>query len=187
MSEQAQSAEKLLVSSSSCFLVATVHKSVRKDSGCQVVSVDFKSVEDVHIVQFRNYYSLSISVFYKTFQSRVWLDAVIDFKLMSGGHCEQNAQTWFTLTRKHFTRNLERVSKIMIVLRQPALHWNKFGVHNLSLYYSDDQSTTDVSSGSSSLSELVSTKLNRMCNFDMAMKQNEHCQHYSDISLLATD
>ena len=189
MMTPAQAADKLLVSSCSYFLVATVHKSVRKDCGCQVVLVDLKFAQNVHIIQFRNFYSLSISVFFKTVQSRAWLDAVINFKLMTGGgHCEQNAQTWFTLTRKHFTCDLEGVSQFMIVLRQPTLHWSKFGFENLALYCHDNQShaAPDASSGSS-LSEFVSAKVHAMCNFDMDMKYIEHLQPYSDISLLATD
>lgn len=149
----------------------TTHKSICRDYGYQIVLVDLNPTQDVHLLQFRNYYTHSLAIFFKKFETQSWALAVNEFQLMSS-HCEENGQKWFTLSKEQFCCDLDNVSQIKLILRQPSVHWDKFGIEHLSLYRHGDKPNI-FSCTSANPSQYISSKVQAMCKFDVYSRQEE--------------
>ena len=108
-------------------------------SGCQVVDVHIHNPipETIEYVTFRNYYTYSITIQFraKDVSGRVsgintdpWQLCIRDFQLMPNCHCEQGAQDWVVLSKKQFLNNLDDVTVLRMILKQPSPHWKEFGI-----------------------------------------------------------
>ena len=144
--------------------------SISRTSGCQVVDVTLRtSPSSVRYLVFKNRYTHCITV--KSLSSSSpsepsrWNVCVRDYVLMPNCHCEQGSQSWVVLGEEEGVRDMEEVSKLRLILRQPSPHWREFGVDHFTCY---TVATCPLSSASltrphpASSTEQVSEKLGKL-------------------------
>lgn len=114
---------------------------------CKVIDVSFHCNElewKLHSVTFRNFYSYSVSLFYKSSLAYEWTTCLKEEKLMSHSGSERNSQDVVVLTREHSCL-ADKPSHLRIVLKQPCENWKDFGICDLK--YIGISSTSSKTSG----------------------------------------
>lgn len=115
-----------------------------ESSGCR--AFDFvldKPCTNFNSIQFSNQQSYSISVLCQFIGCSDWKIILWDYVLMpcphSVGRCSENS-----VTLLNDDINLENLTLLRVILRQPSPHWDNFGISNFSLVCScvGDQENT---------------------------------------------
>lgn len=119
-----------------------VETSETRQSGCQVIDVEFPSPlpETIGCLTFQNHYTHTLTL--KFWQGQFsnlksvskWRTCISKLQLMPNCHYEQGSQNVVVLNRAHFTAPLENVGCLRLILRQPSPDWNQFGIGDLKCY-----------------------------------------------------
>ena len=175
-----------LTISSSTYAVTTVCHGSRIKTGCKVLDVDLNPPSDVHVVKFRNYYTHTVSVLFRSVGCSTWSLAMRECVYMSGGcHCDQGGQSWVVLDDKHFLTELENVVQIRLLLKQPSPNWREFSVEQLTLYHRGNYQAA-TSTNDCPQSEFISRKLTEMAAL-AGPPSRELAPMFSDLTFLAAD
>lgn len=169
------------------FSVVIASRGRKQTTGCKILNVELISPSYLHAIKFRNHYTHTVSVLFRSKDSSTWSPAVKEWLCMKDGcHCEQGSQDWVTLDKKHFLCELQEVVQVKLVLRQPSPHWREFGVEDVTLYHHDNQEEPH-SIDDCSQAEFVSRKLTDMATLARPSPQRESTPFFSDIAILAAD
>lgn len=99
---------------------------------CKIIDISFHCTEPewkLHCVTFRNFYSYSVSVFYKRSAECEWTTCCEERRLMPHSGSERGSQDVIVLNREHCLA--EKPSSLRIVLKQPSENWKDFGLCDL--------------------------------------------------------
>jgi len=114
-------------------------------SGCSVIEVFFPKVSSVDIeeINFKNYYTATLTVLARLRQSSVnnetsgmqseWHACVRSKTLMPFPHCEQASEDYFTIKSSECLLDLRGVTELRFVLQQPSPVWKEFKIEEIQL------------------------------------------------------
>ncbi|XP_015148384.3 nicolin-1 isoform X2 [Gallus gallus] len=107
--------------------------------GVAVIDVRFPrgSAADVHEIVFKNFYTAFLSVRAQRAGPpgpRKWVTCLRDLRLMPCPHTEPGAQDYFSLRRSQMLCDMEQVTALRFILRQPSPAWLHFGIEELQLF-----------------------------------------------------
>ncbi|XP_042736257.1 nicolin-1 isoform X1 [Lagopus leucura] len=107
--------------------------------GVAVIDVRFPcgGAADVHEIVFKNFYTAFLSVRAQRAGPpgpRKWLTCLRDLRLMPCPHTELGAQEYFSLRRSQMLCDMEQVTALRFILRQPSPAWLHFGIEELQLF-----------------------------------------------------
>ncbi|XP_010221648.1 PREDICTED: nicolin-1 [Tinamus guttatus] len=86
-------------------------------------------------IVFRNFYTAFLSVRVQRAQGpRKWLTCVSDYRLMASPHTEEGAQDYFSLLRHQMLCDVDQVTAVRFILRQPSPVWLHFTIEELQIY-----------------------------------------------------
>ena len=100
---------------------------------CQIIDVSFLCLEPewkLHSVVFRNFYTFSIALLYKSSLEYDWTVCIKERKLMPHSGSESGSQDVVILNKEHGCL-AEKPCNLRIILRQPCTNWRDFGICNL--------------------------------------------------------
>ena len=126
-----------------------------RPSGCQVIDVEFRSptLNTIGCISFRNYYTHSLTLKYqrrisKSKSDQQWKTCIRTLQLMPNCHCERGSENLIVLNKAHFGGiQLENVTRLRLILRQPSPDWSQFGIRDLKCYSVSSPFHQDVTRG----------------------------------------
>ena len=100
---------------------------------CKMIDIRFQCAEQewkLHCVTFRNFYSYSVSLLYKSSPECEWIRCFNEKRLMSHSGSERGSQDVTVLNIEHCCL-ADKPSNLRIVLKQPCKNWKDFGLSDL--------------------------------------------------------
>ena len=100
---------------------------------CQIIDVSLLCLEPawkLHSVVFRNFYTFSLTLLYKTSPEDNWTACIKEKKLMQHSGSERGSQDVVILNKEHSCL-AEKPCKLRMILKQPCTNWRDFGICNL--------------------------------------------------------
>uniref|UniRef100_A0A8C6ZKE0 Nicolin 1, tubulin polyglutamylase complex subunit n=1 Tax=Nothoprocta perdicaria TaxID=30464 RepID=A0A8C6ZKE0_NOTPE len=86
-------------------------------------------------IVFRNFYTAFVSVRVQRARGpRRWLTCVRRRRLMASPHAEQGAQDYFSLPRHQMLCDVDQVTAVRFILRQPSPVWLHFTIEELQIF-----------------------------------------------------
>lgn len=104
--------------------------------GCRVFDLIFtKPCSNCNAIQLVNNHTHSISLLFQSNFSCEWKILLWDHLLVPNPHTVgRDCENWVTLFSDLFLNEMEDVTSLRVILRQPSPHWKEFGVANISLF-----------------------------------------------------
>ena len=100
---------------------------------CKIIDIRFQCAEQewkLHCVTFRNFYSHSVSLLYKSSPECEWIRCFDEKKLMPHSGSERGSQDVIILNTEHYCL-ADKPSNLRIVLKQPCKNWKDFGLSDI--------------------------------------------------------
>ncbi|XP_053933039.1 nicolin-1 isoform X1 [Cuculus canorus] len=88
----------------------------------------------VQEIVFRNFYTAFVSVRVQRPGARRWVTVLRDHRLMPSPHAEDGAQDYFSLHRHQMLCDVEQVTAMRFILRQPSPVWLNFTIEELQIF-----------------------------------------------------
>uniref|UniRef100_A0A8C4PA02 Nicolin 1 n=1 Tax=Dromaius novaehollandiae TaxID=8790 RepID=A0A8C4PA02_DRONO len=88
-------------------------------------------------IVFRNFYTAFLSVRVQRAGaegSRKWVTCLRDYRLMPSPHTEEGSQDYFSLFRHQMLCDVDQVTAVRFILRQPSPVWLHFTIEELQIY-----------------------------------------------------
>ncbi|XP_030063366.1 nicolin-1 isoform X2 [Microcaecilia unicolor] len=113
-------------------------------AGVAVIDVTFPQTKavDVQEIVFKNYYTafLSIRILQNNHhcsgeRSRNWRTCLRNYCLMPNPHTEDGSQEYTSLFRQQMLCDLDQVTSLRLILRQPSPVWLHFSLEELQIYH----------------------------------------------------
>ncbi len=157
----------------------TVCRESTREAACKVIHLELKESCRPVAIQFRNYYTHTVSVLTKEGESNCWSCAVNNWPCMREScHCETGGQSWILIDTLSV---LTDITELRLVLRQPSPVWKDFWVKDISVYCHGNQE--DVTP-SNEMAEIISRNLTAMAAIARASPVKEL---FSNVDSLTTD
>ncbi|XP_028854208.1 nicolin-1 isoform X1 [Denticeps clupeoides] len=110
--------------------------------GVYVIDINFPNGQAVKIqeIQFKNYYTAFLTVRVLKMEdpghdSTVkWVTALRDLQLMPNPHSEAGSQDYFAVHKHQMLVEMNDVSTIRLILRQPSAAWLNFTIDEIKIY-----------------------------------------------------
>ncbi|XP_074692657.1 nicolin-1 [Strix aluco] len=107
--------------------------------GVAVIDLRFPrgAAADVHEIVFRNFYTAFLSVRVQRPGppgSRRWVTCLRDYCLMPCPHTEEGSQDYFSLHRHQMLCDVDQVTAVRFILRQPSPVWLHFTIEELQIF-----------------------------------------------------
>ncbi|XP_062441907.1 nicolin-1 [Rhea pennata] len=107
--------------------------------GVAVIDLRFPrgGAADLQEIVFRNFYTAFLSVRVQRAGaegSRKWVTCLRDYCLMPSPHTEQGSQDYFSLFRHQMLCDVDQVTAVRFILRQPSPVWVHFTIEELQIY-----------------------------------------------------
>jgi hypothetical protein len=102
-------------------------------SGCQVIDIVTSTDAIIDCITLTNHYTHKLLIKYldvQTASSSKWKTCMEEKTLMPDCHSEVGSQSRFS----YKLQLVKRIKSLRLILRQPSLNWNEFGVHDVTLY-----------------------------------------------------
>ena len=114
-----------------------------KKSGCCVLDVVFRQpFSNWDAIQFSNKHTYSISILFQSKACTNWKVLLLDYVLMLNPHSVgKGCENWVTLLRDDLLYQVDNVTRLRILLKQPSPHFTEFGITNFALVYAKDKKT----------------------------------------------
>uniref|UniRef100_A0A8B9GGQ5 Nicolin-1 n=1 Tax=Amazona collaria TaxID=241587 RepID=A0A8B9GGQ5_9PSIT len=108
-------------------------------SGVAVIDLRFPrgAAADIQEIVFKNFYTAFLSVRVQRpgpGGSRRWVTCLRDLCLMPCPHTEQGAQDYFSLHRNQMLCDMDQVTAVRFILRQPSPVWLQFTIEELQIF-----------------------------------------------------
>uniref|UniRef100_A0A8B9PHL2 Nicolin 1 n=1 Tax=Apteryx owenii TaxID=8824 RepID=A0A8B9PHL2_APTOW len=88
-------------------------------------------------IVFRNFYTAFLSVRVQRASAegpRKWVTCLRDYRLMPSPHTEEGSQDYFSLFRHQMLCDVDQVTAVRFILRQPSPVWLHFTIEELQIY-----------------------------------------------------
>ncbi|XP_063204514.1 nicolin-1 isoform X2 [Chroicocephalus ridibundus] len=107
--------------------------------GVAVIDLRFPrgAAADVQEIVFRNFYTAFLSVRVQRpgpAGSRRWVTCLRDYCLMPCPHTEEGSQDYFSLRRHQMLCDVDQVTAVRFILRQPSPVWLHFTIEELQIF-----------------------------------------------------
>ncbi|XP_071611667.1 nicolin-1 isoform X3 [Heliangelus exortis] len=89
---------------------------------------------EVQEIVFRNFYTAFLSVRVQRPGSRRWVTCLRDYRLMPCPHTEEGSQDYFSLCRQQMLCDVDQVTALRFILRQPSPVWLHFTIEELQIF-----------------------------------------------------
>ncbi|KAM6121091.1 nicolin-1 isoform 2-T2 [Pterocles gutturalis] len=124
--------------------------------GVAVIDLRFPrgAAADVQEIVFRNFYTAFLSMRVQHPGSRCWVTCLRDYRLMPCPHTEEGSQDYFSLRRHQMLCDMDQVTALRFILRQPSPVWLHFTIEELQIFPPGQKELPDP--------EKVSTEVQQM-------------------------
>ncbi|XP_067159394.1 nicolin-1 [Apteryx mantelli] len=107
--------------------------------GVAVIDLRFPrgGAADLQEIVFRNFYTAFLSVRVQRASAegpRKWVTCLRDYRLMPSPHTEEGSQDYFSLFRHQMLCDVDQVTAVRFILRQPSPVWLHFTIEELQIY-----------------------------------------------------
>ncbi|XP_074952615.1 nicolin-1 isoform X3 [Phalacrocorax aristotelis] len=107
--------------------------------GVAIIDLRFPrgAAADVQEIVFRNFYTAFLSVRVQRLGpagSRRWVTCLRDYCLMPCPHTEEGSQDYFSLRRHQMLCDVDQVTVVRFILRQPSPVWLHFTIEELQIF-----------------------------------------------------